>query len=228
MTTNFFSKNAFGYLALGLSLAVTLGCMGYASSLSTVETVALDTGFYYLVTDDTHVEAGAEFVRLEGGAGYLLEQNGREYVALTVFLSEKEGRIVQATLEMQNKPTQLIKTAQSKLYLKTTLDKEKSALYKGAFDSLQGCITVLKDCTERLEKGMTQEQCKRILGALLRQFTYLGKAYQTDFSAFSIVCTNTAQTLSAIINDTVYLKDLRYLLCQTAGDYVALAKVFSL
>ena len=62
----------------------------YARMLSSAKSVNVSTSFYFLVLDEAHVEAGAVFAKLDGGAGYFLEDNGKMYVALSVYINEME------------------------------------------------------------------------------------------------------------------------------------------
>lgn len=228
MTTNFFIKKCCTWLGALFAFGVTFGAFAYAKQLSCVETVALNNNFYYLVSEDMQMEAGAEFVKLDGGAGYLLESNGKEWVALSVYLKERDGVSVLQNLENGGKKGKILAVQAEKLYLKTPTQQKNALKYKGAFDSLYGCMQVLEDCIFRLDKGMTQESCKRILNTLNKQYSYLEKEYQTDFESCAAVCNAAKLALGEILSNTVYLKDLRYLACQLAEDYVALAKEFSL
>lgn len=228
MTTNFFSKNLWTAIALTLTLGVTFGTFAYAQSLAAVETVALNTSFYYLVSEEMQMEAGAEFIKLDGGAGYLLAHDGKDCVALSVYLREKDGETVLKNLEKDGKEARLIRMNAQKLYFKSSKEKGNSVRYQGAFQSLYGCMQVLEECIFRLEKGMTQECCKRLLNTLKNQFSYLEKEYEGDFEKCAAVCKEVKAWLTEMISNTVYLKDLRYLSCWLAEEYVSLADEFSL
>lgn len=211
-----------------VTLGITLGAFAYAGQLSAVETVVLNTEFYYLVGEDMQMEAGAEFVRLDGGAGYLLTDGNEEYVALSVYLKEGDGVTVLENLERDGKTGKILAVRAEKLYLKRLTQQKNALKYKGAFHSLYGCMQVLENCVFRLDKGMTQEACKRILNTLKNQFSYLEKEHHTSFESFSAVCKTAKEYLAEMISNTVYLKDLRYLSCFLAEEYVVLAGKFSL
>lgn len=228
MTTNFFMNRCWKWIVLAVTLGVTFGAFAYAGQLSAVETVALNTEFYYLVSEDMQMEAGAEFVRLDGGAGYLLTEDNEEYVALSVYLKEGDGTAVLNNLKNSGKSGKILGLKAHKLYLKTAKQKGLATLYRGAFENVYGCMQVLEGCVYRLEKGMTQESCKRLLNTLKNQFFYLEKQYQEDFESCASVCKDAKVFLTEILEDTVYVKDLRYLACQLANDYVTLANEFSI
>ena len=95
MLTVFFYKYRISRMACWLSLFFALACMGYAFSLSKVKCVNFEGNAYFLVLEGAHLEAGAEFAKWQGGAGYLLEVDGAEYVAISVFLNKDSAKIVQ-------------------------------------------------------------------------------------------------------------------------------------
>ncbi len=165
-----------------------------------------------------------EFIKLDGGAGYLLEADGVQYVALSVYLNEADGLAVQAGLKESE--TKLIRRGVGSLYFKGK-DKQKSALYLNALRTLEGYIRVLEECVSRLEKGSTQESCKRLLKILERQFAFAAGEYES-YPAFSRLCGNWASSLAKLGEDTVYGKDLRFLLCRLAEGYLQLCAAFSL
>ena len=101
-------------------------------------------------------------------------------------------------------------------------------MYIGALRSLYGCMTVLEGCVARLEKGTTQESCKRLLMPLQRQFNFLSEKYASGYPSFSQLCKQTAHKLADLGTQTLYVKDLRYLLCELADNYTQLSAVFSL
>ena len=198
----------------------------YAGILSSVKNINVSTTFYFLVLDEAHVEAGAAFVKLDGGAGYLMEYNGRMYVALSVYMNERDGATVQRNLRASGKKTLLIKKGVQKLYLKNRF-KKKAALYVNALKVLRSYIDILNECTALLSKGITQEKCKSLLQVLERQFLYARSIY-AGYKQYADICERSALELSKLSQKTIYLKDLRYLLCWQAEKYIALCEHFSL
>lgn len=228
MSADFFNKKRIKRIACVLALAFTFGAVVWSVRVMQTKSVEIGRNYYFLVSEDTHVEAGAEFARLDGGAGYLLRYGQRDYVALSVYLNEQDGKRVQKTLAEAGERTKMIKTGVQTLYFQTKKEKKNAPIYIGAFDCLQGCMTVLEECVSRLEKGLSQEKCKRILSDLKKQFSFLSKDYGVEYAAFGSLCNDTAKRLEELLNDTVYAKDLRYLLCELAEKSVALASAFSL
>lgn len=203
-------------------------CGIYSWKLSNVKVYSVQTSFYYLVADDLRIEASAEFVKLEGGAGYLFEYNGRDYVALNVYTNKTDCEQVYEHLCGQGKPTLLKEIAIEKLYFLKQEDKRKSEIYLSAFKCLQGDIGLLEGCGNLLEKGETQERCKEILKTLQNQMEFQGERYEDKYKAFSQTCKRTAKKIERLLNSVLYVQDVRYLLCETVDEYMNLAAAFKI
>ncbi len=166
------------------------------------------------------MEAGAEFAQLNGGAGYLLEYEGGIYVAISVYEREESALSVQKDLKEAGTATDLLRVGGASL----RFTKKNAATRKSALRLLESYISVLNGCVYELEKGMTQENCKRLLTILTRQFLQAKKNY-TEYEAFSKACGGWASRLTELCKATVYLKDLRYLLCQQVDAYAKFSSI---
>lgn len=222
MFTEFFYRKIVG----SISLTIVAICICYAFSLSRVKCVDFYGRVYYLVSENTKIEASTEFVRWEGGAGYLLENEGVEHVALSVFLDKSSAEKVQKRLEESGEKIVLVAKGKEKLYFKGK-EKRIAGKYVSALKLLKTYILLLEDCIAKLENGMTQERCKQILKTLEKQFAYLQVNY-FDYKDFADACAQFKESLRCLSEDTVYLKDLRYLLCWQTEKYVKLCEAFSL
>ena len=111
-------------------MSVVVVCISFAYTAILTQTKAVDVNlcFYFLVTEDMRVDASAVFIKLEGGAGYLLRDEGKEYVVLSVYLEENDGRMVREALARQGKSTQIISVGIKTIYLKLAKDKEKDIM----------------------------------------------------------------------------------------------------
>ncbi len=221
MSTNFCKR----LISTVICLTVACICI-YAFSISRAQTVEIGKYFYFLVSDDERVEVGAEFAKLNGGAGYLISYGNSEYVALSVYLDRAEGENVQDILACNGEKTYLLTQGTQTLYFKGK-QKKKSDFYINALRTLESYMSVLNDCISRLEKGMTQEKCKRILTLLKKQFAFSSSTY-AEYPSYAVICGKSAQELNNICASTVFLKDLRYLLCWQVEKYVQLCAEFSL
>ena len=145
MSTFFLRKNIICWIASVISTVFVCGVFIYAFILSQTKIVDVNVWFYFLVSEDTRVEAGAEFIKLDGGAGYLLRNNGKDYVVLSVYLEENDGEMVREALAKQGKATRVLSVGIQRLYLKLSKDKKKANIYARAFHCLQSYMKVLTE-----------------------------------------------------------------------------------
>ena len=226
MPTDNFLKKFHNFI---FSFALVMFCVCnfiYAGIVASAKRVNVNASFYFLVTEDTKTEVGAEFAKLQGGAGYLLSHNGAEYVTLAVYLEEREGLAVQKRLKESGKTTLLLQKSAPTLWFKGT-ERLRAKFIVGGLNTLKSYIDVLKQTIDSLDGGMSQEKCKGILSAQLRQYTY-AKEYYKEYAELSEVFDKSAQQLFAIARDIVYVRDLRYLLCWQTENYIALCSKFSI
>ncbi len=213
--------------AIGIICAAAIGVVAfgffYSQRLANAQTVTLNKSFYFLVSTDSRVEASAEFAKLDGGAGYLLEEEGSQYVALAVYLSRADALSVQEGLG-EALPTCVVHKGAFSLSF-VGKEKRKSALYLNALRTLEGYICILNECIARLEKGSTQESCKRLLTILQRQFAFAEGEYE-EYPEYAKACGAWSRELEGICKETVYLQRLRYLLCWQVEKYLQLCEAF--
>ena len=226
MTAVFLRKKQWRYILFSQIVAgFMLICMCYAWLITCTKAIWIGKSFYFLVSNDTNVEAGSYEARLDGGAGYLLDYAEGPYAVWSVYLNETDGATIQAGLVDS---TELLRIDVSHLYFKTYADKKKSALTQGALNSFYGCIEVLSQGLAKLDQGMTQQACKRILSQLNKEYAYMANVYRESYPQFSKACQKIQTELSAILSKTILGKDVRYLLCSACDAYIRLASVFSL
>ena len=87
VTDIFIKKRWVGILLSLISFFLTFSFLTYAVVLKKVESVWIGKNFYFLTDSDEYTEVGAYNARLDGGAGVLLEDAGREYLVLSVFFA---------------------------------------------------------------------------------------------------------------------------------------------
>lgn len=225
MGTDFFYKKRFLFSCL--SIVFILIAEAVYSYCFYPYIISYSTHFHFLVSEDTRVEASAEFIKLEGGAGYLLRENGRDYVVLSVYLEKADGLAVQEVLATKNTKTRLISIGIDRLVFRGKKESEKSSLYLGALQSLYGCLCVLEQTVECLEKGMTQGKTKEILSQLKAQLFFMADVYANPYGVFAALCRSVATKLAEKSEGIVYTNKLRYLLCETVEGYLRVAKNFT-
>lgn len=225
MTTEVLYKKIYKILIISIAFSIVGFSFVYAVYLSSATIVDTKRTFYFLVSSSTHIEASAHDVTQMGGAGYLLEENEKEYVAISVYSSRNQAVAISTVLT--NAPTKILIKEASKLYLKSVKQKRQMQTYKNAFLLLSNWIDFLEQEIKRLEKGATQQSCKRILQSLQKQFV-VGNRYETVFPSFTQTCLMANESLSDILHSIVYVADLRYLLCELSDGYIRLSEEFSI
>lgn len=213
MSTKYFKKKIWHGISIFSVLVVFIFCI-VAINLSKLERVGQTKIFYFLLSTETNVEVGIEFSKLDGGAGYLLEYAGEEYVALSVYENKEAGEKIQALLQDRGKETLLLQVGGSQIY---RCDLNCMRL-------IESYISVLNQCIVGLEKGMTQESCKRSLKILQRQLTFAVKQY-VDIACIQVLKL-VDEELFDIIQQDVYAKDLRYVLCMLVDNYTRISAKF--
>ncbi len=227
MSTDFLRNKIWKIAAGFAAVFFTAFCFVYALFLNRAKAVEIKTGFFYLVREETNVEVGVEFVKLEGGAGYLLRQNGKDYVVLSIYFHENDALAVQANLS-DREETKIVYVGVDTLYFKRAQDKKNAAVYVGALKILRGYMEVFSGTIALLEDGATQESIKRILLPLSRQFACLSQEYAEIYPEFSSVCQGYAKRIEEYCTEILFVGDLRYELCAMTEDYLSLANKFSI
>ena len=227
-TFSFVLKKLAVILTAVLTVGFAFSSIAYAKSFTAAQTVVLDKDFYYLVDESTHTQAVSSFAQLQGGAAYLLDVETREYVAYSVYFDKTDGeKAVQALSALEVQPSLHVLSVDA-LVFRTREEKKRAQTVLNAFSCLDGCMQVLNREIVRLDNGATQQSSKRILHTLIKQFAYLEDEYQSVYPAFSTVCKNAKENLELCVTDIVYVKDLRYVLCDLGVAYVQLSQEFTL
>ncbi len=224
MRTDFFYKNLRYVVGIVLAVLLIASIIFSTKACKNAQILPYEVEIYYLVTEDVHVQAGAEFVRLEGGAGYLLENKGKEYVVLNVYFAQSDAKSVQDALSALGRKTQVISLSENTVKSRDKQGYLRLQKYIGALQSMYGCMNVFSQSIMLLEKGETQERVKEMLLKISAHLTYLSKIYG-DYNRYAQVCVKTAENLTLYKNEILYVCDLRYILCDMAYEYMKLMKV---
>lgn len=224
MTTEFLSKRRLSFVASFCAVCFVVCCCLYAFYLSNATIVDTQKTFYYLVSTSTHIQASTHDTTRLGGAGYPLQIDGQTRVVVAVYFTQENATVVCSSLKQIQ--TEIIQITSPKLYLKTRKQKKNAQTYKNAFSCMYSLQELLDREINREQNGATQQSCKRVLTQIQKQFNYLQKQYETTFLSFAIVCENACNALSKIMENIVYIEDLRYLSCELSVAYLNLSKEF--
>jgi hypothetical protein len=221
----FFLRKRWLKIAIYLcSFVITAFSLSYALVLREVEASGTERIFYFLVSENPHLQVSTIEIQLENGAGYLLKDGNKEYTALSVYLRSSESEKALQSASKRFSDLKIIPVESGKLYFSSRLDKKQAPKILGGLNTLFGCMQVIDYEIKRLEEGATQQSVKRVLQEIEGTIVFLGQ----DNEFFSSVCKSTATALNKSVSDIVYLKDLRYLLCELCSAYKNISEEFSL
>lgn len=228
MSAKFFKKRIIAVALFATATLFTLSCVFYSWSFYRVEVYNVSKSFYFLVVDEVHIQASTAEIQYDGGAGFLLDYDDKEYLALSVYM--KNGEAEQAKLAVANKYTdaKIVKVSSGNLHMKNKAQKHQANNIIGALESMYGNMQVLNGEIARLANGATQSSSKRILSHIADNLRYLEKENREHFSALSTVCAQTLQGLEEYTKDIVYARNLRFLLCEWSVAYMQLSEEYSL
>jgi hypothetical protein len=227
MTTDFFNKKRLSFAAKTAAVVFIFCALFYAWFLNQAERYPYRKRFYFLVDTSTHLDACVVGATLQGGAGYIVADDEREYSALSVYLTESAGNTAKNSL-LDEQSYSLIEKRVDGLYFKTRQEKRKKTRILSAFQCLDDCIEVLNGEIKRLEESATQQSTKRVLNELKKQFIYLSNVYRKDFPSYARVCAKADRDLEMVVGGIVYAKDLRYMCCQLCDSFVKLSEEYAL
>ena len=221
----FFLRKRWLKIAIYLcSFVITAFSLSYALVLREVEASGTERIFYFLVSENPHLQVSTIEIQLENGAGYLLKDGNKEYTALSVYLRSSESEKALQSANKRFSDLKIIPVESGKLYFSSRLEKKQAPQILGGLNTLFGCMQVIDYEIKRLEEGATQQSVKRVLQEIEGTIVFLGQ----DNEFFSSVCKSTAAALNKSVSDIVYLKDLRYLLCEICSAYKNISEEFSL
>ena len=207
-----------------LSFIITLSSIVYALLINNAQVYKHEQIFYFLVSKNQRLEASSFEIKAENGAGYLLEKDGKQYIALSVYFNEIDGENALQSAITRFDDLAVVSIISGDLYFITPFQKRTADRTIGGLKSFLGGIRALESEIKRLEKGATQQSSKRILNDVSQTIAYLGEENEL-FKSASVITTSTVQE---IIEDVVYLKDLRYLLWALCMEYTSICSKFSL
>ncbi len=229
MTTAFLWKNKYiRVVAVFLTVLFSACICLYAAQLKNAETAGKTRTFYYLVSDETHMQAGAYFTEFNGGAGYLLTHKDKSYTAYAVYLSEEKARQARQAVVSVGDKVSVLSVTSTKLYFKSKSQKENAKIYLSALDTLYAELGVFYDTVALLDEGKTQESVQRLLQGAARRFSVLASSHEKIYPSFAAVCVRATVRLKSYENETLYAKELRAELCGLCKEYLGLCAEFSL
>lgn len=228
MTAKSFFKRCFVCVFGWVSCLFTCAVCVYAGYIQNATVVNETRCFYFVVSERENVEVGAHFADHQGGVGRLFSYNDRSYAVFSVYSVLKNGESARTSLTEAGETTALLEIPVGDLYFKTREQKRNAPLVRGAFDCLYQNIRVMEQTVTLLDNGGTQEECKRLLSIMEKQFSYMAKQYKTRFASMSSFCSVRASALQKLEDGILQSKDLRAEMYETCTGYLRLRAEFSL
>ena len=227
MTTFFLRKKYISKWLGGISVGLIFLFVLYSAFLSQSMVRGVYTSFYIVVTENMHVEVGAEFSKLEGGAGYLMRVDGRECAVLSVYLKESDAKRVCAAVAQTGTNAKFLPIMVKRLYFQGK-ERKKADVYLSALSILKGYLTVLQESISLLDKGATQERVKWFIASLRQQMGYSARNYKTKYPAYAQLCEEISEDFLKLEKSVLYARDLRYISCKIVEGYLRLCQQFEL
>lgn len=223
------SFRKFSLFAGILSVLFVAGGLLCAGAVKTACVVDCSRTFYFLVSEEMGADAAAEAGALGGGAGYVMEREGREYAVLSCYFSLSDAQSVQDRLSDADVAVAVRAEEGGKLYLTGFSEKKNAERLKGCFSTLGSCIRILYELSAAADEGMPQETLKDILGDVGGVLSRLAKENPDGiFSDLSACAASASEEIGRMSEGIVFAKDLRYMQVRLSDDYLRLADKFSL
>lgn len=227
MSTEFFYKKA-KFCAFLSAVLFTVFCLLYAFSLTKAHAVRVDANVYFVVSKNESASVGAELMKLDGGAGYLLADGEEEYAVWSVYFNEEDGKSLQNRLQEKGLESELVFFSMDTLYFQTLGEKKGEKATIELLGVVKSCMQILNQTISRLERGMTQQKTKSLLSILSKQLAFAGRKYAHTTGDLASVCQESAKRLDVVREGMVYSDKLTYELCFLADGYLSSCKRFVL
>jgi hypothetical protein len=187
-------------------LLVSLACC--ASSLN----FCAQYYFVYFKEQDDAVSAASISSAVEslGGAGYILECDGKFYVTVACYYSEKDANTVCGNLQARNLKCGVLEKQVDGIKLVSAYAKNNKDLYKGNLNTLHSLSRLCYDIANNLDSGTyTQVQAKGALDGVISSLN--GLLLSNSGNAFTPYLSSLVAVADDVYYDFVYSRDVRKL-----------------
>lgn len=201
------------FISVTLAVLVTvIVCVSAASCKSGKLSFKCTYYFVCYAMEDNSVSASSisSAVSSYGGAGYILEHNGKYYVTVSCYYAEKDANDVCGELKKRNLKCSVLKIETGDYALQTSNARKCASLYKGNLNTLNSLSTIAYECANALDTGeYTQNKAKAVIESVKRGLEGLLSANENNCFHDEL------KRLIAAADDAgkgyVYSKDLRKL-----------------
>ncbi len=173
--------------------------------------------YYFLVREceDTTASAVSGQVYLSGGAGYLLETNGRSCVVLAGYFRLEDAERVKSTMAEKEIFADVLVLRSEDFFLEGDAAEEKNRV-EGNLKTAETCARVLYDAANGLERtSLTQEEAKSAVRGVSKSLKGLREGNASElFSRWNAELVAAERRCTEICEGILFAKDLRYLQVQ--------------
>lgn len=228
MTADFFRKKRLAFASVLSALIVGLGFF-YAGWIRDASFAERNEVFYFLVSNEEHVQASAENAYLSGGAGYVLTSGENVCAAYACYFTESGAERAQKNLADRNLSASILRAGGATLYFRFKREKANAKNIEAAFNAAYSCARILGDLADGAETGVyTQEALKELLGETNRVIGALSDSSSSYAPALSAAFSDTRRKIEEISGGIVFAKDIRYAQLRLCDGYLLAARELSL
>ena len=213
-------KNRYYKILIGaISCAFFLYSFWQAYLIKTLEIVPTKQSYYYLVSTSKNVSASTKNAYFQGGAGYLLENDGKKYAVYSVYDTLTKAERSRENLSERNLEVKTLRIKTGDVYLKGK-NRRKKAEIRRVLETLSISATILSDLSRGAEDG-------RYSQSRLREMLEVVKGSLNAFKKGEFVydyAKEGRQKIEKMQEGIVYAKDVRYvevLLCDCYQKFCA-------
>lgn len=224
---NFSSKKTPLIISAVIALSATVIICSFAISCSS-QKLKFKTCFYFVcyTMEDNSVSASSisSAVNSYGGAGYILEHDGKYYVTVSCYYSKSDADGVCKTLRGRNLDCLVLKIETTEYALQTISARKNSKLFLGNLTTLEQLAKLAYDCSNALDTGeYGQSKAKAVVCDIKSALEGLQKSNSNN--CFTDELKRLVSTCDETTEGIIYSKDLRKLQIAIA-DTIINVKLF--
>lgn len=226
MAVEFLKRQCRFFIAL-LCGAIFMFSGVYAVQISSMQQTHVGERFYFLVSSsDLSVEAAVQVAYVNGGAGYLLQDEKNELAVYHCYFRLTNATRAQQELSKRGVDVCVYEKTVLKLYYKTKRQKQLAPQVEGYLHLLKGGYLTLFQLAKGAENGdFSQESLHECLGVTSSALQGLKT---NKFALKSPRIAGIFDLLEQMKSSVIFAKDLRYVAVALCDEYLKVSTHFSL
>lgn len=222
-----FLKRQFKFF-IGLLCGLIFTFLGvYSVQISAMKQTTINERFYFLVSSSNlSVEAAVQVAYVNGGAGYLLKDDNKEFAVYHCYFRLANATRAQEELSQRGIDCCVYERSVDKMCYKTKRQKQTAGAVEGYLNVLKGGYLTLFHLAKGAENGdFSQESLRECIGVVC---TALEGVKGNEFSLKSPRIKAAFAVLEQQKHGLIYSKDLRYVAVALCDEYLKVSTHFSL